>query len=213
MPGIEVEKRIQYYNAFVNAMDRWLDNPEQDFKSVFKKLILYGVKYINSLEELQFYTRKDIENRFKFADNVMLMMANLTPKEFMNLFPVSKEYDGERWGAKDYFFTMKYIKKLAPDEPIGNKIEDFLWNYTNNEIDAFLVNLFCFASNLRRFDTGKGIMEEFCEQNGIPTYTLHKDNTGKEYLIENQTGRTMRVRKARPRYLRIVRGCHDERTN
>lgn len=209
MPGIEVEKRTHYYNAFVNAMDRWLDNPEQDFKSVFKKMILYGVKYINSLEEPQFYTRKDIENRFKFADNVMSMMANLTPREFMNLFPVAKEYDGHRWETKDYFYTTEYIKKLAPDEPIGNKIEDFLWNYTNREIETFIVKLFCFASDLQRFDTGKGIMDEFCEQNGIRTYRLFKDSSGKEYLIDNQTGRTMRARKAIPRYLRVIKGVRQ----
>ena len=206
MSIIMEEKRTQYYNAFINAIEKWLDNPEKDYKPVFKRLVLYGVKYINSLEELQVYTREDVANRFQFADTVMSMMANLTPREFMNLFPIAKEYDGDKWGIKDYFYTMEYIKKLSPDEPIGDKIQDFLWNYTNHEIDAFLVKLFCFASNLRRFDTGKGIMEEFCEQNGIHTYRLFKDSSGKEYLIDNQTGRTMRVRKAIPRYLKVIRG-------
>ena len=205
MSSIAANKKDLYLNAFTHVIENWLDNPEQEYKPVFKKLIVYGVKYINALEP-QNYNRENVENKFEFADTVMSMMANLTPREFMNLFPIAKEYDGDKWGIKDYFYTMEYIKKLSPDEPIGDKIQDFLWNYTNREIDAFLVKLFCFASNLRRFDTGKGIMEEFCEQNGIHTYRLFKDSSGKEYLIDNQTGRTMRVRKAIPRYLKVIRG-------
>ncbi len=205
MSSIAANKKDLYLNAFIHVIENWLDNPEQEYKPVFKKLIVYGVKYINALEP-QNYNRENVENKFEFADTVMSMMANLTPREFMNLFPIAKEYDGDKWGIKDYFYTMEYIKKLSPDEPIGDKIQDFLWNYTNREIDAFLVKLFCFASNLRRFDTGKGIMEEFCEQNGIHTYRLFKDSSGKEYLIDNQTGRTMRVRKAIPRYLKVIRG-------
>jgi len=206
MPSIAANKKDLYLNAFIHVIENWLDNPEQEYKPVFKKLIVYGVKYINA-HEPQNYTRENVENKFEFADTIMSMMADLTPKEFMNLFPISKEYDGHRWGTKDYFYTMEHVKKLSLDEPIGEKIDDFLWNYTNHEVNAFLVNLLCFASDLRRFDTGKGIMEEFCEQNGIPTYSLYKDGTGKKYLLNNQTGRTMGVRKVRPKYLRVLKGA------
>jgi len=205
MPSIAANKKDLYLNAFIHVIENWLDNPEQEYKPVFKKLIVYGVKYINA-HEPQNYTMENVENKFEFADTIMSMMADLTPKEFMNLFPVTKEYNGHKWGIKDYFSTMEYIRELNPDEPIGEEIDDFLWDYMNHEINVFLVNLLCFASDLRRFDTGKGILEEFCEQNGIPTYTLHKDSAGKEYLIDNQTGKITRVRKARPRYLKVVKG-------
>jgi hypothetical protein len=201
-----VKKNDVYFRAYMNVLENWLNNPDQEYKPVFKKLIVYGVKYINTIRNTQYNTREDVANRFEFADITRAMMANLTPREFMNLFPVTKEYNGHRWGTKDYFYTMESIKKLNLDEPIGENINDFLWDYMNHEIDVFLVNLLCFASDLRRFDTGKGILEEFCEQNGIPTYTLHKNNTGKEYFINNQTGKTMKVRKAKPRYLKIIKG-------
>lgn len=60
------------------------------------------------------------------------------------------------------------------------------------------------ASDLRKLETGKGIMEEFLEEQGVPTYTMHEGVDGKQYIENNQTGEVSEVKKPRPRYLRVV---------
>ncbi len=48
-------------------------------------------------------------------------------------------------------------------------------------------------------------MKEFLEEQGITTYTLTKDDKGKEILIYNDTGENQKVCKPRPRYLKVVK--------
>ncbi|CCW08695.1 hypothetical protein EBGED10_54400 [Bacillus sp. GeD10] len=47
-------------------------------------------------------------------------------------------------------------------------------------------------------------MEEFLEEKGITTRTLYKDQNGKEYLANSDTGEVIPIKKARPRYVRTV---------
>ena len=75
----------------------------------------------------------------------------------------------------------------------------------NAETHMFLVKLIGYTSDLRQLDGQKGLMEEFCEEQGIKTYTKHRDSMGKEYMIDNQTGRTTKVRKQMPKHLKIVK--------
>jgi hypothetical protein len=58
-------------------------------------------------------------------------MSQLTPREFMNIFPIDKTYDGERFECKDYFYTIKIVRALDQDAPIGDKLDDLLWEYMN----------------------------------------------------------------------------------
>jgi hypothetical protein len=55
-------------------------------------------------------------------------------------------------------------------------------------------------------ETGKGFMEEFAEMTGITTYKLCKDPvTKKEYMYNTKTGRTSKVQKRIPRYLKVLK--------
>jgi hypothetical protein len=132
-------------------------------------------------------------------------MSNLTPNEFINIFPITKDYDGNRWQSKDYFYTMDYIRQMNSNEPIGEKINEFLWEYHNWNISMFVVNMMSIASDLRRLDTGKGIMEEFCDENNIKTYTLHTNNQGKQFLIDNETGKKTKVKRS-AKHLKVIKG-------
>jgi len=53
----------------------------------------------------------------------------LTPSEFMTISPIEKEYNGHKWGFKDYFYTRDYINTLDPSKPIGQEEAlHFIWN-------------------------------------------------------------------------------------
>ncbi|WP_144518106.1 hypothetical protein [Bacillus thuringiensis] len=59
-------------------------------------------------------------------------------------------------------------------------------------------------SDIRRYEGEKGLVEEFLEEKGVTTHTLYKDQNGKEYLVNHDTGKVTAIQKARPRYARPV---------
>lgn len=180
-----------------------LENESEQYYEIFKKVILFGVKMINSSEEKnQDYNLLII--KFKTISNIQWLISYLTPKELETIFPISKEYDGERYGFKDYFYTKNYIKEFGENRLIGDSASEFLWEYLNWEISDFVVNLMCTMSDIRRAEGQKGIMEEFLEKNGVPTQTMYETEKGKKFLVNNSTGETMVVKKPRPRYLKVI---------
>lgn len=82
----------------------------------------------------------EIENRYQKLKQVMETIGRLTPMELLRMFPVEKEYDGEKWGTKDYFYTMDKLKKLPADKPIGGAqdVAVLLWDYQNWDLTELL---------------------------------------------------------------------------
>lgn len=195
------------HNLYLKAYSKTLDSYTQDkeLKPYIKKLIIYGVKAINSKPERKCLAREELEQEFAFIDLLRTMMSILTPKEFMSLFPIAKEYDGHKYGMKDYFYTMDYIKSLKLNEPIGTEILEFLWAYHNWEIARFTVNSLGCLSDLRKTEGQPSLMEEWAAKNNVKTYTLHTDSQGKKFLLDNETGRTAKVSRPRPKYLKVIK--------
>lgn len=194
-----ISKHDLYVKAFLNTV------ASDDYESTdsIKKMIFYGVKAINSIPDRNV---KYLRCNFQFIETIQQMMGTLKPLEFVNIFPITKEYDGSKYQTKDYFYTRDYIKTL-PDEPIGDadSVINFLWEYQNNDIRFFVVNMFGAVSDLRKSQGQPGIMEEWCAENGIKTYTMHTDQKGKEFMVDNETGKSFRIKRKMPRYLRLIR--------
>lgn len=185
------------------ANDKYETVEEYD-KDTLKKLIWTGVKMINASESRS-NNQESLETKFSLVNIVNSLMSLITPRDFENIFPIDKEYDGEKWGMKDYFYTRKFIEEFGLDRVIGDEIEDFLWDYLNLTTRLYTVRCLGIMSDLHKLETGKGIMEEFFEEQGVPTYTMHEDIDGKKYLEDNQTGETLEVKKPKPRYLKVVK--------
>ncbi|MGE7840132.1 hypothetical protein ACQKNX_05005 [Lysinibacillus sp. NPDC093712] len=195
-----------YSNVFINelqvATDKYKSAAEYD-KDTLKKLIWSGVKMIIASESRS-NNKEGLENKFSLVTFINSLMAQLTPREFQNIFPINKEFDGERWEVKDYFYTRKYIEKFGEDKVIGEDMDEFLWEYQNWTISFYMLEMMGITSDLRQLETGKSIMEEFLEEQGVPTYTMHDNVNGKQYIENNQTGEVTEIKKPRPRYLRVV---------
>lgn len=130
-------------------------------------------------------------------------MMKLTPKEFVNLFPIKKEYNhgNEEICWKDYFYTANKIKEYDMDSPIDEKFEDFIWDYTNDTICKFMVETLCTASKLRQLQGQPSIAEEWAEENDISTYTVNEKDG---YILDNQTHKSAPIKKTIPSYLKLV---------
>lgn len=198
-------KHDLYANAFYNTLHSYIDDQEQDVKPFIKKMIVYGVKAVNSKKESGVITQEEAELDFQYAEIIKSFMGSMTPEEFVNIFPIRKDYRGHKYECKDYFYTRDYIKGLDQDKPIGEEITMFLWEYTNWEINVFTVNCMGYLSNLRRLAGQSSLMEEWAGIMGVKTYTMHTDPKGKQFLFDKMTGKTTKVRKVRPRYLKAIK--------
>lgn len=198
---MNTDKAMLYEKAYNSLLDRYNADPERKPKETLKKLIFYGVKIVNHTKALGW---DDPEYNFKFAEVIKCAMAAFTPRQFMTIFPINKEYGGERWETKDYFTTVKYLSDFGLDTIIGENINDFLWEYMNMEIHMFEAHYLGFASDLRQSQGYPGFAEEFFGEQGLTTHALHTDQKGKQFLIDNKTGKTMRV-KPRVKHLRLVK--------
>ena len=193
----------QYHKAIYDAMERnegkqIPDYPQDDLM----KIALSGIKYINLVREirregerLNIDSKQSLEESqaiFNLIDTVFMVMGYIKLKNLVTTFPIKKEYDGEKWCCKDYFYTMDVLSKMDMDKPVGrDNISDLLWDYQNDDLREAYVEYMCATSNIYRSQTGKTLAEKFCEDNGIGTYTVYKDAG---IIKDNTTGRTTKLK-------------------
>lgn len=192
-----------YYNAFKRAVHTKPLNDEESAHKLLKQLVIYGVKYIINFryEKKNIKTRAEIEYNFDMIELIKATMTGLTPNDFVNLFPITKEYDGEKYCMKDYFSTVESLKTYDMDQRIGHKLIDFLWDYRNTELDEFTVEVMMAASDMRKLQGEKGIMEEWCDKKGLDTYTINETDG---YIVNNTTHKSVPYSKPIPEYLSLV---------
>lgn len=165
----------------------------ETFDDTLSKLVLSGVRMMNKLKAKNPEATLDPHALFAMYQTIANYIALLTPAELMRVFPITKDYDGARYGFKDYFFTMDALRKHGMRNTIGDAVIDILWDYTNMELKRFLVGLLGAINDVRRINGEKGLAEEFF---GLTLHVLHTDSiTGKQYLQNSDTGEVMPVTK------------------
>lgn len=166
------------------------------------KVGLAGIKYICSMRDVTRENKKlgiDEGNtlakeqvRFTVIDSIFTICSYLTLRNFVTTFPIEKYYKGDKFGDKDYFFTMEVLSKMDWDKSIGrDELSELLWDYDNADLRHAYIEFTTAMSALYRAQTGKSIMEQWCEDHGIDTYTMNKE-TG---IMTNQKGDTIKPKK------------------
>lgn len=185
-PTAEHYKRA-IFRMFKNDMDFLSDRDE------LIKFIFLCVKKITKERHCdKKCTYGEAQKHLDFMFAVTDLIGNLTPVEFMRLFPIPKEYDGEKYSVKDYFSTIKEIMKYPQDKPIGENVIEFLMEYYNWEVMEFEVAKLSTISHIRRMKGQKGVFEEFAEQNGLHLQTFYQD--GNE-MVDSETGERFEIAK------------------
>lgn len=133
-------------------------------KDYLRKLIYWGVQSVSSLNACN-GDLKTARSYFEFGDSVLEKISTITPREFMNIFPVAKQYQGAQWGEKDYFFTMNMIDSAGIDNQIHNPFE-FLSDYNNMEVRLFMVRFMDAVAVIYQDNTGKTLYQGFQNYRG-----------------------------------------------
>jgi hypothetical protein len=190
----------QYYST-VSIMFQKHKSIDEWSQDELMKVALCGVKYINSAIEIDainhrldstYQTSFEVkQNSFNLIDGLFGIIGRIKLGNLIKIFPIDKTYDGDKWGSKDYFFTMDVLKEKGLDNAVGHDgVFDLMWDYENRDLREFTVFYMSCMSAMYKQQTGVGIAEKFCEDNGIGTYTMDRENG---LLIDNQTGEIAKV--------------------
>lgn len=204
--------RKMYSTAYTNALRRVSKGMQKsdDIGDIQlddrRMLVLYGVKMINATDVENFdFDYELLKSTFNIISFINVIIGSFTPRELQTVFPITKDYDGEKYEYTDYFYAKNFINEFGLDKKIGDEAVRFHMNYVNTEIRLFAVSAMCVMSAIRRAEGGKGIMEEFLEEHGFTTYTETTDAKGNKLLRNNDTGEMIKVSKPRPRHLKVVK--------
>ncbi len=192
-----------FSNAYLGLLlknDGYMPYEDKDELKKFVFLVVNNVSLHRIFSKNKNHEEETVFKEFYLMSEFMDAIGCLTPNELMQIFPINKKYDGAKYQSKDYFYTIEAIKKHGPDKVIGKgNAFNFLWDYCNNQLNLFVVEYMSAMSNLYKLQSGKGIMEEFFEKNGVDTYT-YDDVDG--YLINNRTGQITKTYKSKKRISR-----------
>ena len=131
---------------------------------------------------------------------VLRFIERMTPHQFMQMFPIDKTYDCERWESKDYFTTKEMCFQRGFDSPIGDAFT-FLWDYCNPYTRCFLSGVLKAVDQERRLDGKPSMLESFFEEQGIgiPAYRRFEAPNGKAYFQNTKTGEFLKEAPSRPK--------------
>ena len=201
----------QYHNIVSSIFQKHksIDDWSQD---ELMKVALCGVKYIKYVADIERENQRlDLsdntpfavkENGFNLIDALFGIIGRIKLNNLIKIFPIDKTYDSDKWGCKDYFFTMDVLKEKGLDNAVGRDgVFNLMWDYENRDLREFTVFYMSCMSAMYKQQTGFGIAEKFCEDNGIGTYTMDRENG---LLIDNQTGEIAKMSK-KPSFMQIVK--------
>jgi len=168
------------------------------------KAVYHGIK------AAQFITvdTKPLQEVLVFYDTVLTCVGILTPRQLMQIFPIIKKYDGKRYGTKDYYTSMDAANKIGMDMIIGDskRTMDFLWDYDDDSTAEFSVNYLMAISRFLKQRGEQTPIEWFSKEYNVPIYYERTDEaTGRKYLFEPTSGKTVRLKKTFPRYIKIAK--------
>lgn len=202
-----------------------LENKRSKEKELYKKMFynakdvyisaFWGVRYLGKFGMEDLREKRDLgyDDYLKnlqelFADtmSVDFVLSRMTLKNFINFFPIDKEYNGEKFMSKDYWSTLEMLKTLDAYESklmIGPEIDDLLMDYWNRDIIRYSVYKMMLLSEMNKLQTGKNLLEQYIEDNNIEDIETVKKLDDKHYISSD--GKVFKESVHVPKYLKLIK--------
>ena len=204
-----------YHKAFVHKLESALRSNKELNTTDVMSISFLGVKVYSRFDK-KGMGLEDLMIDFENMEIIKGFMALLTPRQFMNTFPITKVYDGDKYETKDYPYTMNMIKEMGIDKPIEDRMDKFLWDYLNRDISMFLVNLMSITRDIMRANGQQGLLKHMSAEFGIPIYLSddrQKTITGPilvekedgEYYHNDSEAQTVPFKKPKPDFIKVVK--------
>lgn len=194
-------RREHYERAYVRACDNtWmnfgdvsLEEIKRNYPSEVDKLLFLLVKMTEKIKgNFDKTNEKVVRILFLRISLISSIVGLYTQREFMRLFPIQKDHDGEKIGIKDYFYCMDYINKIGIDNPIGDNASTFLMEYWNRDINFYLLTWIDIVSAMDIIQTGRDSLLDFFEEQGLHFRTVHQDG---DLVVDGENGESDKICK------------------
>ncbi|EHD4919980.1 hypothetical protein JQ662_000222 [Listeria monocytogenes] len=159
-------------------------------KEASKRYVFHAIKFIGLLKKGTSKSRKlpnVLEDEYDFIIQVIKevkeMISRMTPREFMNLFPIEKDFKGHKYETKDYFYTKDMIASIGENNLIGSSVDEFLWDYVNWEIRFYLLASMNVIDTFLHVMNKKGFTDVFLEKTALEVFQSFDFGTGIKHLI------------------------------
>ena len=165
---------IENCKMYCRIARKTVENIYKGDRYALRSFVLVEGRIIVMLGQLEPRPNKEIKVAFNFWRDYA---EKLTYGEFMQIYPISKEYDGNgEW--KDYFSVRKYLNenKIDPDEIIGENLLYFMMEYCNLETDFIFVEFMEMVNHMQKEIYGFDVLDEFLDSVGADT--IPRDSHG-----------------------------------
>lgn len=128
-----------YETAAIRAFHQFMGRQDTDS---LKRFVFYSVRFIIvSSPEVLTETRRQL--RSSIIHQIIGRMGYLSPRAFLDVFPLEKVYNTRgHLKEKDYFSMMERLTTHGMDEPLGAaKVLNILFDYRNTDLCIFLAEL------------------------------------------------------------------------
>ena len=99
-------------------------------------------------------------------------LKQLTPLQFAQVFPITKEYKGHTWGSKDYYTVTDWIgENVGWNNKIPNGIE-FLLEYLNINVQLTAVKIMNILAKFHKLQTGSDILIDILKSQGADIHYI-----------------------------------------
>lgn len=175
-----------------SAITKHMESPSKDTR---KNVVFWAIKYIPHIDD------SDIEGREVLIQLVNMELKKMNYREFVNIFPITKFYKGDKWDTKDYFFTMKYIEDHGGLDAYIEEPFDMVWDYQNKYVRKFGVKWLNYVDDKMQEATGIDLFKAFFNTDDFAKDSkgnlIGVDNKGKVHKVSNphDTRPTLRLVK------------------
>ena len=199
----------KHYNMAMAGLKAYKAN--HDDRWALRKATYNLVRYcVYRYHTLHIHSKTVVEAMFGMQELAKNMLFQLTVREFVQDFPIIKDYDGKRYQCADFFSSWEQLSVFDLDTPFHAQtgdIIDLMWGYQNKWIMLYLTSVFCMVGKLRGFNGESDLLTGFCEEQGIDpptTIRVYEGANGKKYAVDSN-GKSMPLHKAKPKWLKVVK--------
>lgn len=203
---IEGKKPISYKPTILHYGRAFYEKVEKDERQIvedtkkavagepvtdnIKQYLYLLMQMIADMDEKFWFCEESIKGGFTLIETVTQVLSLFTPREFMQMFPVRKEYNGEKYEIKDYFFTMDAAEKIGLDTRMGDNATEFLFDYCNNDVDRYMVTWMMIVNRMHQLNGGKDMLLEFMEDQGVAPHAIRREGN---YFVDDETGERFEI--------------------
>ena len=189
----KLKKREKLKATYQRIIYETQDPVERAFIQI-KHFAKFGIEDLEDIKLISNNVEEYKKNLEKMALQVVVtkaVISMMTIRTFMQLFPIKKTYDGEKYMCKDYYQTVKMLKNTNLNfnkDMMLDQIDEILAEYWNDDILGFNVFSLMLLYRIDIVNNRKPLFDKWLEENGVQKINKIADGV----YLDSGTGKILK---------------------